>query len=398
LSGVALILAAWLFVPPTARAFPPAQIDGTVKLGISSLQGLACASTAHCTVVNENGEEATFNPTAPARPSVGQPDADAPDVQAVACPAADQCTLVDWNGFEVTFNPVAETSVPRFRLAEGVSLWAIACPSVTQCTAVGDHGYESTFNPQSPAGASLAKVDSPENMLGLACPAAVQCTAVTTEGEEVTFDPLSPGSPNVAVIDPYLRQSSTSKRAVLQDVSCPSTSQCAASDESGREIGFDPLAPSGFKLTPLGSGVGPRSGIACPAPSQCTMVDGVALLTFDPNALGTLASSQWPPPIGDTVTRVACPALTLCVAVARREGTALVFNPNPGAASSAPRVSSPPPMATSPVKSAARWTSLQCRRAYRRWSKKHRRARRPARRREASLLRRHHGCPAAALR
>jgi hypothetical protein len=400
--GAALLLTAWLVLASVVRAFPPAQIENTVKLRISSLQGLACASTTQCTAVNENGEEVTFNPSAPAPSSIGQPDGNAPDVQAVACPSADQCTLVDWNGHEVTFNPIAETSTPRFRLAEGVSLWAIACPSRTQCTAVGDHGYESTFNPQSPGGSSLVKIDSPENILAIACPTATQCTAATTEGEEVTFDPLAPTSPSIAVVDPNIRQSSTSKRAVLQDISCPSTTQCAATDENGREVSFDPLAPSGFKLGSLGSGVGARSGIACPTPSQCTMVDGAELLTFDPNALGTLTSSRWSPPSGDTVTRVACPAVTLCVAIDKggpTEGTALVFNPNPGAASSTPLVpstTSPPgPPINRPM---SRWTRRQCQRAYRHWSKKHPHARRSTRQREVGLLRRDHACPPSALR
>jgi hypothetical protein len=381
-------------VPAAAHGaqFAPARIEAVIKLRTVGFHGVACSSTAQCTAVTERGEEVTFNPSAPATPSLGKPDDNAPDVEAVACPSADQCTLVDWNGHEVTFNPIAETSTPRVRLDEQGSLWGIACPSRTQCTAVGEHGYEVTFNPLSPAGAGLAKIDNTENVVGIACPTATQCTAATVEGEAVTFNPMVPGSSRVAVVDPNIRQSS-SKRVALEDISCPSTTLCAATDQTGREVSFDPQVSPSANLTQLGQG-SEHNGIACPAASQCTMVDGGAVNTFDPNALGTLTSFLWQPPSGTGATHVACPSVTLCVAVNDGSpigGSALVFDPNPAAVSSG----TPPAVPPAGTKAVSHWTRSHCVRAYRSWSRRHRHTTRSARKREVTALRRHHGCPAS---
>lgn len=66
----------------------------------------------------------------------------------------------------------------------------------------------------------------------MACPSTSQCTAVDNSGRQVTFDPTSPGTPRPTTIESGNQ---------LDSVACPSTSQCAAVDRAGNEVTFDPI-------------------------------------------------------------------------------------------------------------------------------------------------------------
>jgi hypothetical protein len=179
----------------------------------TSVAGVDCPSVAQCTVVDSGGREVTFDPTAP-----GTPTADTVDptynvggtvgstwVTAVACAAVWQCTAVDSIGNEVTFDPSAPGKPTPTNVTVLPILYrgfaAVTCPSVSQCSAVGGGG-EVTFDPQAPGPPARTPIDEGDSMTALACPSLAQCTAVDLFGNEVTFDPRTPCPAARVMIDP----------------------------------------------------------------------------------------------------------------------------------------------------------------------------------------------------
>lgn len=128
----------------------------------------------------------------------------------------------------------------------------------------------------------------------------------------------------------------------LVSVACPSSSECVAVGEGGRELTFDPLTHHTLASAALAGGHDLAS-VACPSTTQCTAVDGYAgsvyaggdETTFNPLAPGspglvTIASGR---PPGTRLLDLACPSVSECVA--EQEGVgfpgggkALSFNPS----------------------------------------------------------------------
>jgi hypothetical protein len=262
----------------------------------------------------------------------------------------------------------------------------------TECTTVGGRGREVTFNPLAPGSAAPIRVGGSEDFLGVACPSALQCTAVNVTGEEVTFNPTAPGTPTTVIVDPKTRPGNSSPsvpRVSLQAIACPEPTECTAVDQTGAEVSFNPAAPGQPISVALASG-GEGNGVACPSPTQCIVVAGGSVFTFEPRTPGTPTSFRWEPR-GLGAISVACPSTSQCTAVTNgepTEGEALTFNPNPTATS---------PTSTSNTRSGA-WTRARCKSTYRLWIKRHRRATRSRRTREARALNKQHGCPRAILK
>lgn len=166
----------------------------------------------------------------------------------------------------------------------------------------------------------------------LACPSVSQCTAVDGNGREVTFNPTAPSTPTPAAID---------GTESLSAVACPSVSQCAAVDGNGREVTFDPAAPESPTPTMI-DGASRLWSAACPSVSQCTAVDGDGReVTFDPAAPGiptpTTIDSSEPVAVPCSsapqlqcvyhgLVAAACPSAFQCTAV-DQDGWEVTFDP-----------------------------------------------------------------------
>jgi hypothetical protein len=121
-------------------------------------------------------------------------------------------------------------------------------------------------------------VDSGHALMSVTCPSTAQCTAVDESGRAVTFNPASPGSPTPTTID---------SGGNLESVACSSTAQCTAVDESGQMVTFDPTAPGTPTPIVIDSGRALTS-VTCPSTAQCTAVDASGReLTFDPGSPGS---------------------------------------------------------------------------------------------------------------
>lgn len=384
---------------PSAAAIGPPTIIAAQQVGEVELPGVACPTTTQCTAVDDQGKELTFDPASSAAAVTPSRITAQTKIEAVACPSTAQCSAAGWLGAGVTFDPLTPGS-PFSESAAPNPLWAISCPSSAQCTAVGggsEAGEEVTFDPATST-SSVARLGGAAYM-GVSCPSIAQCTAVTEQGEEVTFDPASPAGATPAIIDAKTRTwDADPARVSLGGVACPSTTQCTTIGYDGLLLTFNPAAPAAAQATQL---VGPegfgRHQIACPSTTQCTAIEesSEVEMTFDPGAPGS--PTAYPivpsPPLtgGVSATDIACPSTAQCTVVALG-GAQVTFStgaPQPSG-SPAPPLSPAPP--TTKGGARKRWTSAQCKRAYKAWSKKHRHATKRRRSVELRALRHEHGC------
>lgn len=296
-----------------------------------ALLGVACPSATQCTAVDNVGQVATFNPTAPGTPTPVPIDSGRV-LSGLACPLATQCTAVDDLGRALTFNPTAPAGPTPTMVDSGNQLIALACPSATQCTAVDTVGQQVTFNPNAPGSPLPTTIDTQDNGAGrplraIACPSVTQCTAVDTVGQQVTFNPSAPTSPTRTTIDP-----GTGDGVPLPAVACPSVTQCTAVSTMGRQTTFNPAAPT----SPTRTAIDPGHilyAVVCPSVTQCTAVDDAGRrFTSDPTAPGTPTPTTID--AGHALFGLACPGAAQCTAVGNA-GQQVTFNPTgPGSLTS----------------------------------------------------------------
>lgn len=236
--------------------------------------GVACPISTQCTGAGGT-DEVTFNPDSPGSPS----SAPLPDAEYIhlACPTSTQCTAVG-GGLQVTFNPTAPgTPTPTVLESQGGSLFAVACPSTSQCTAVDEHGGAVTFNPTAPGPPMPTTIDSGASLVSVACPSSSLCVAVGNFGALVTFNPTSLSAAKAIVVD---------DKKDLAAVTCPSTSLCTVVSDvfDGGVMSFDPNAPG--TPTPANIHDAPFD-VACPSLTLCAAVDENGNeVTYNPDAAG----------------------------------------------------------------------------------------------------------------
>ena len=141
-----------------------------------------------------------------------------------------------------------------------------------------------TFNPAAPAGAVATKFSTDTVLNDVACPLATQCTAVDELGREVTFNPQAPTSTAPVKLD-------TEQENPLTSLTCPSATQCTALSQGGREVTFDPQTGLVDVAGDIDQGQGIQS-IVCLSTASCDAVDSNGqVLTFNPVHPGTPEAS-----------------------------------------------------------------------------------------------------------
>jgi hypothetical protein len=349
--------------------FDPASPSAATRVQVtapSRLADLACASATQCTLIDATGGEATFDPSSPPRtltfttvdPAVSSSSSSAQS-GAAACPSSSECVLVDGAGNVVVFDPTSGSVATSTSLEQGENFglvavtcvstsqctavsqtreWtfdpadpgspapttidtaagfarAVTCVSIAQCTAVDESGHETTFDPQTGATAGpVSLATSPYTQFdAVACPLDSLCVAADLSGHLTSFDPVSGRSiANVAVPD-------------VHSVACPSTSGCVADDGSGRALTFAPGSTATPAAVRVDAGAALVS-VSCPGRTQCTAVDALHELTFDPeSARVPMHLRTLPGRTSSSVATVACPSLALCSAT--RVDSQITFDP-----------------------------------------------------------------------
>lgn len=163
-----------------------------------------------------------------------------------------------------------------------------------------------TFDPTAPGTPTPTTVDAGHWLTAVSCPSTSQCTAVGEGGRQVTFDPTAPGTPAPVQI----------ASGTLDDVACPSTTQCTVIYSSGSrsdQMTFNPntSAQTSWRILST-STYALNGGVACPSTGQCTAVGGHGqVVTFDPTGgitNSTTLNDDW-------LEGVACPSTSQCTTV-----------------------------------------------------------------------------------
>lgn len=301
-----------------------------------SLAALACPSAGLCVAVTDGGGLlSSTNPTGPAsawRLTAGVPY-DIPGVEAdatfaVACPTTSLCVAANGNEgtLMVTTDPAGGSWQPEQVVdpASGCELGepspcaqqitALACPSATACVAVDDDGNAlSSTDPAGgastwhPVATQLDPIPGAIDALNqLACASASLCVAADTEHDAVA-----------ASLDPTAADATWTARQVttgfgfLLGLACPTTTLCVGSRGTGPlVVSSDPGA--GIWRT-LRIGLLNGGPVSCVGSGFCAVAGGGAMAVSGSPAAGAAAWSH--EPVSDvSITALACPTRTLCVA------------------------------------------------------------------------------------
>jgi alpha-tubulin suppressor-like RCC1 family protein len=230
------------------------------------------------------------------------------------------------------------TSATSFTVNSDTSITAVSPPAGTEAN------KSVTVTVTTPEGTSRPLVGYQQKQNGfyyettdlksVACPSSSQCTAVDQFGREVTFNPISPGTPTSTTID----SGYPNEFHGFNSVACPSSTQCTAVDDIGQEVTFNPTSPGTPTPTTIDGGY-VLASVACPSSTQCTAVDYQGHeVTFNPTSPGTPTPTRigGGSPSEFQSESVACPSSTQCTAVGEKgypgEGAQeATFNPiSPG--------------------------------------------------------------------
>ncbi len=227
-------------------------------------------------------------------------------------------------------------------MATGV-LAAVACPSATTCLGVGSGPLQGatavasaadgawTWGPLTPSSGDTGNFFS---WSGVACPSATTCLAVGTDNTSGVVTTATLAGSTWAWTPASEVPSDASGTGSLAAVACPSATTCLAVGGDGNNLGIvdqASLTSAGWtwspatSLIPPSSGTGTLSAIACPSATTCvavgtdgsegvtaTATSGAAGWTWSPEVRVDLGQAS--PGLGG-LNAVACPSTTTCVAV-----------------------------------------------------------------------------------
>lgn len=262
----------------------------TVTIGRS----LSCVSSSFCVYVDADGKSVALGATGWGTPASFDPlDA----FESVSCPSSSWCLAVDAAGQAFRYDGTTWSPTPP--ADTGNLLFAVSCPTTNLCVAVGHNGYATLFNGSS---WSAKQIDPPganaHDLTAVSCPTGTFCVAVDNAGQAFTFNGSGWSGIGVGVGTP------------LESVSCPTTTFCMAGDNTGNVVSYDGQL---WGSTRVADPNRPIVGLACPTTSFCVATD------FDGGATQWDGSS-WSPvsridPTNDGgPTALACASPTMCLA------------------------------------------------------------------------------------
>jgi hypothetical protein len=225
--------------------------------------------------------------------------------------------LTDDYGEGYLINPTvaSPTATYGFPDTDQVGLPAVTCLS-TECVAVSGLGEEIVFDSNFDVSNDVY-LDLGAIMESVSCPSSSSCTAVDEVGDEVSYDPANPGGANLYQLE---------SGAALSGIACPATGECVAVDANGEMLEFTPVSPSGVTRRSVDSD--PLTEIACPQTTFCVAGDDSGRVAiFNPlnNAAASLISVDSRP-----IQSISCPTTTQCTA-GDNNGTEVTFNPSSSA-------------------------------------------------------------------
>lgn len=334
---------------------------------VSSLAGLAgvsCVSASRCVAAGFESVESVTDPTGRAphwRTQTLEPEIGTGAVTGISCASTAICVTVSGPQVEISRN--AQASRPRWTtlsLGGTNTITGISCPSRRLCFAVDNAGHVlSTTTPHGGTRAWKAHRIA-DTLNGIACPASTLCLAGAESGDVLVSDhPAGPAAGWHAI--------TITPQSSIVSVACASVALCVALDTAGDAISsVDPLGGAAMwhrvhiDSMPVSCDTNEctatLSGLACPASSLCIASDDAdnVFTTTDPGAPAAI----WRPLAGDgkaisseltTPSSVSCASVALC---AIAEGSRVAVSSDPDAET--------PNWSTQSLHDAAQLTAVSC--------------------------------------
>jgi hypothetical protein len=279
---------------------------GTIGTGNGGAAGGACPSTSLCVIAQDDAIYTSTNPAAgvwtSATPATS-PGTSSPELYGVSCASTTLCVAITANGrIAVSTDPTGGASAWPLEDIDGLGeLTGVSCPTKSECLVTDSQG--NIFTSANPSGGTGAwkRIQGPMSLLQIDCPTASLCVGRT-------------GSAAVAVsTDPASGRWKLTKQAGVESVTCPSASLCLAVDGDKVSYTTDPAAG---KWTSYGvsQAAGSLSSVACPTPTMCVASAGAGgsagsggeiLVSTKP----TGGPSTWTPVLADQINCTAAPSL-----------------------------------------------------------------------------------------
>lgn len=241
----------------------------------SELVAISCPSVSLC-VIADAGTDSVYVSTDPA---VGEWHADPlptagqfPSLGSISCPSTNLCVLSSDSALFISGDPAAgQWTAQTAGAAQSGGLGDVSCPTTTFCAASGGQGnIYVTADPQSGAWEDTHISDtSAFSPFTVSCASASLCIATDQGGETFVSTDLLGGVWNSYTIPhlPFPR--------VLGEVTCPSSSFCAAADPVHGDL-WDSTEPTRDDWHPVrfGKSGDLADGVDCPTVDLCIVVGG----------------------------------------------------------------------------------------------------------------------------
>lgn len=297
--------------------------------GPGGFSGISCASSSFCVAVDRHGFVLTS-----ADPAAGGDswtpalvDSGVYSLRRVSCPTASLCVAIDGGSTIYTSaNPMGGSAAWKATQIPGVfGLESVSCSSASLCVVTEQSGHVVTStNPTGGAGAwAVADVDASQPITDVSCPqGTTTCVAIDEAQHILTSTNPTGGAP--AWTTTMLPGSAFFNGVVT----CQSASLCVAVGGSQIFTSANPTGGSGaWAVAGLPAGIADVRSLACPSASLCVLVGDAATgspsgdMAVSSNPTGgttawTVSKSAAAPA---TLSPIACPSTSLCVALADSE-------------------------------------------------------------------------------
>lgn len=254
---------------------------------------------------------------------------------ALGLPAASSYRVQDlWSGATTTTatGTVSATVAPTETVMYRISPIGAAHTTKTASSSRASQGDSSTHSSStigSGAGVSSATASTtPSALQSVSCASAHECAAVDEFGSAMVFDPAHPAKARRLAIDPG---------RTLVSVSCVSKSgMCTAIDTAGSAVTFAALGHGASSTHAIDPG-GEPTAVDCVSTGQCTLVDGKGMeITFVPGTSHVTGRASVDP--HTYLASVSCPSASQCTAAGgggNNGDTEVTFDPRTGAVGAA---------------------------------------------------------------
>jgi phage-related protein len=303
----------------------PVPIDDTG----TGIQSVSCASASFCAAGDWGGHVVTWNGAHWSKPKLVDPTTPTAGggIGSLSCPTETFCVGVDWNGGSVTYNGKAWKLDKTFDPNGAEGLMEVSCTTASFCMAV-DGGDDLIWNGHAWTSPDLIDVTG-DGIESVSCGSTSSCMVVDWDGNALHWNGASWPATAISCPDQTTKSAgdctttgsyADPRTGVLDSVSCPTASFCAAVDGNGNALTTaGPIRPGARPAGPVNIDpiAGILSSVSCPSASFCMAVDtnGYAL-SWNGTAWSQPTWSATSPAdrAGGALTSVSCPATTFCVA------------------------------------------------------------------------------------